>query len=472
MNLEKHHYFYLFVGFLFLGIVSVNLFSDGMFLDGLLYADISRNMADGLGSFWQPHLSHNLFNEFYEHPPLALGLQSLGFRLFGNSIFVERFYSLITFIVVGYLMVLIWEKLTSEKKNGWIPLLLWIIVNSVTWSAANNMLENTMSIFICLSVLFYLKSFNENRFLWIILSGISLSLGLLTKGFFCLYIWGMPLFIWLFKREKSFLQMIIDTIILVSCTIIPVAMLYFIVPEAQNNMSRYFNKQVLGSIKNIKTVDTRFAIIREFFKNIIISLVIGITIIGVAIKKNVQKCLLKQNLKESLMFLAIVFSGILPIMISMKQRGFYILTVYPLFAIGLAYYLYPIVKPAIDKIEINNKIFKIFKGITIGTIFISLGLSIGQINRVGRDKEMIYDSKAVIAIVGENNTINICSNMHSTWGLHGYFSRYGNVSLDKNEKNICQYYLSLGNCSKEYLERNYELVPIETKKYTLYKLKE
>lgn len=136
MKLEKHHYFFLFVGFLFLGIVSINLFSDGMFLDGLLYADISRNMSEGLGSFWKPHLSNGLFKEFYEHPPLALGLQSLAFSVFGDSIFVERFYSLFTSIIVGYLIVLIWEKLTNSKKNAWIPLFLWNICKH--YSAINN----------------------------------------------------------------------------------------------------------------------------------------------------------------------------------------------------------------------------------------------------------------------------------------------------------------------------------------------
>lgn len=472
MQLQKHHYFYLFVTFLFIGIVSVNLFSDGMFLDGLLYADLSRNMADGLGNFWKPHLSYGIFNDFYEHPPLALGLQSIGFRIFGDSIFVERFYSLLTFFIVGYLIVLIWEKLTNEKKTGWMPLFLWVIVNSVTWAAANNMLENTMSIFVCLSFLFYLNSFNKRRFLWIILSGVSLSLGLLTKGFFCLYIWSVPFFIWLFKRERNFLQMAIDTVVLVVCTIAPIALLYFTIPAAENNMLRYFDKQVLGSIQNVKTVDTRFAIIGKFFENVIVPLIIGIIVVIVALKNKVEKRLFKENLKETLIFLAVVFSGILPIMISMKQRGFYILTVYPLFAVGLAYYLYPILKPAIENIITETKGFKIFRGITIGLIVISLGLSIGQINRVGRDTIMVYDSKAIIDVVGKNNTINICPNMYSIWSLHGYFSRYGNVSLDKNQKNICEYYLSVDDCNRAYLDENYDLVPIETKKYKLYKVRE
>lgn len=472
MKLEKHHYFFLFVGFLFLGIVSINLFSDGMFLDGLLYADISRNMSEGLGSFWKPHLSNSLFKEFYEHPPLALGLQSLAFSVFGDSIFVERFYSLFTSIIVGYLIVLIWEKLTNSKKNAWIPLFLWITTNTITWATENNLLENTMNIFVYLSVLFYFNSLEKKRILWLILSGFSLSLGVLSKGFFCLYIWGMPFFMWIFKRKNSFVQMFIETTIIISATVFPIAFLYLFVPEAQYSMTNYFNKQVVRSIKSVKTVDSRFTIVKMFFHNILVPIIFATILIFVALKKKIKKSLFLKNINTSLLLLAIVFSGIFPIMISMKQRAFYILSVYPLFAIALAYYLYPIIKIFIDKININSKGFKIFKGVSISFIIISIALSFAQINRVGREKEMVYDSKEVIHIIGKNKTINICPEMYNIWSLHGYFSRYGNISLDENQENICEYYLAVDDCNKEILDNNYDLVPIKTLKYKLYKRKE
>ncbi len=468
MKFERHHYFYFFVVFLFLGITSIELFSDGMFMDGLLYADISRNMAEGLGTFWKPHLSNTLFSEFYEHPPLALGLQSIWFRVFGDSIYVERFYSLFTFIIVGYLVVLIWKKLTNNKKSGWMPLFFWIIISGVTWSAANNMIENTMSVFVCLSVLFYLNSIDNRRLLWIVLSGLSLSLGILTKGFFCLYIWSVPFFIWLFKRNRNFKQTATDTFILISITILPIVLLYFFVPAAQNNMLNYFNKQVLDGISSVQTVNTRFAIVRMFFERTILPLTIGSIVIIVALKQKIKKKLFTKNLKEALIFLLVVLSGILPIMISMKQRGFYILTVYPLFAIGLAYYLYPILNPAIAKIKSKSKGFKVFKILTLGIVTISILLSFSQINRIGRNKTMIKDTKVVIGIIGENKIINICPNMYSEWSLHGYFSRYGNVSLDTNQKNICKYYLTTSDCSEDYLDKRYKLVPVETEKYKLY----
>lgn len=471
MKIEKNYYFYLFVCFVFLGIVCFDLFSDGMFMDGLLYADISRNMSEGLGSFWQPHFSNTLLNEFYEHPPLAFGLQSLWFKIFGDSIYVERLYSLFTYIVVAYLIVLIWGNLTNDRKTAWIPLLFWLITADVIWSVSNNMLENTMTIFVCLSVLFYFKSFKDKRFMWIVLSGLSISLGCLTKGFFCLYIWSMPFFVWLFKRERTFIQMFLETIVLIFSTIMPIALLYLIVPAAKNNFLHYFNKQVMGSIKEVVTVDSRFNILFVFLRNIIVHIVIVIIVILIAFRKNFEKKLLKQNLKESLLLFVIVLSGILPIMISMKQRNFYILTVYPLFALGLAYFIYPLLKPMIDRIKTDSIGFRIFKILTFLIVISSISLSVMQLNKIGRDQDVINDCKLVINVVGENSTINICHEMHSVWNLHGYFARYGNVSLDRNQNNMCQYYLSANDCNKEYLNDFYELVPLKLNNYQLYKLK-
>jgi hypothetical protein len=62
--------------------------------------------------------------------------------------------------------------------------------------------------------------------------------------------------------------------------------------------------------------------------------------------------------------------------------------------------------------------------------------------------------------------------MRPNWSLHGYFSRYGNVSLESNQENVCQFYLTTGDCNETILDANYYLVPIETKKYKLYKIKD
>lgn len=62
-----------------------------MFFDGTIYAAVSRNMAESIGTAWQPHFSATIFPVFSEHPPLQLWLQAVAFWLFGDHLYVERF---------------------------------------------------------------------------------------------------------------------------------------------------------------------------------------------------------------------------------------------------------------------------------------------------------------------------------------------------------------------------------------------
>jgi hypothetical protein len=97
--------FYLFVAGIFLMIVCQDLFSNGMFLDGLVYSTISINLANGLGSFWNPHFTATLMPDFHEHPPLAFGIQYIFYKLLGESRFIEKLYSLLTVVIVGFIIL-------------------------------------------------------------------------------------------------------------------------------------------------------------------------------------------------------------------------------------------------------------------------------------------------------------------------------------------------------------------------------
>ena len=162
--------FYLSVFGIILIIISPSLLSDGMFLDGLLYAVISKNLANGIGDFWHLHLTKTL-SPIFEHPPLAFGLQSLFFKILGDSIFVEKLYSFLTYVVTGIIIVKIWKKLIVNNSNqtAWLPLLLWITIPLVFWAIPNNMLENTMMIFTSLSVLFIKKLENRRFFIFLLI---------------------------------------------------------------------------------------------------------------------------------------------------------------------------------------------------------------------------------------------------------------------------------------------------------------
>jgi len=149
--------FYLLITGAFAFLTIPRMAQSGMFLDGLTYASISRNLAQGLGSFWVPSYTSTLYPRFFEHPPLGFALQSLGFRVVGDYLFVERAYSFLLGALTAFLIMQIWRATVDEPKYEWLPIVFWLLPSTVTWSIVNNLLETTQTLFTTLAVLSFVR---------------------------------------------------------------------------------------------------------------------------------------------------------------------------------------------------------------------------------------------------------------------------------------------------------------------------
>lgn len=460
--------FYLFTAGIYLLIVYQDIFSNGMFLDGLIYSTVSKNIADGLGTFWNPHFTATCLADFHEHPPLAFGIQSLFYTFLGESRFIDKFYSVLTVLIVGIIIHKIWKSL--GYKYSWIPLFIWLMTPTVFWSSYNNLLENTLSVFTSLSVLFYLISQERKRYLFIILSGFVLALGFLTKGFVAFFPWTFPFLWWIFLRNKSFREMLADSVGIFLFTLIPL-LLIMIFPVARVSLLKYIDNQVLNSIQNVVTVNSRFDIVKRLFSEL--APAAGICIIlflWVKIRRS-KMIFTSENIRKSLLFLLFGLTGVLPIMISMKQSGFYIVPAYPFFALGLSILIYSYVDSLMIHLDYDSKGFLIFKWTGYGLFCLGITLSIVFSDHYSRDKNKIEDTNAVIKDIPRGTIINILPDMYEDWGLHAYYARFKNVSLDPDLNNRRDFLLIKKEGYSDTLNLNYEIVRLNTKDFKLYKMK-
>ncbi len=236
-------------------------------------------------------------------------------------------------------------------------------------------------------------------------------------------------------------------------------MLYLIYPEAIYSLKKYFNKQVVNSIHDIKTVNSRFYIIKRLFFEISIPIISVFTILLLTKKNKLRP---NQNLiKWSLFFLTIGFTGVIPIMISMKQSGFYIITTFPFFAIGLSMLIIPYIA---NKLIINKKTLIL---INILLLCASSILINNNLQGYSRDEEILEDIKLIINTIKDENTIYINSKQsRSIYSLRAYFFRYGNIDLNHNYKG--KYFLKY-NDDERIPNKKYKRVNLDTKKISLYK---
>ena len=461
--------FYLFAIGVYLIIVCKDILSNGMFLDGLIYSTVSKNLADGLGTFWNPHFTATLMPEFHEHPPLAFGIQSIFYTLFGESRYIDKFYSLFTVVIVGYVILRIWK--TLGYKYGWFPLFIWLMTPTVFWASYNNLLENTLTIFTSLSILFYLKNQESKKFYFIFLSGFVLALGFLSKGFVAFFPWTFPFLLWLFLKQKSFGKMILDTAGIFFSTIIPLLLIVLLFPAARLSLHIYIDHQVIGSLKNAFTVNSRFDIVKRSFSELTPAAVLCILILAWPYIRKSATIPIKENINKMLVFILLGLTGVLPIMISMKQSGFYILSVYPFFAIGAGILVYPVIDSLFINMNLESKWFLIFKWTGYGLFFVGIVLSLYFHNRYSRDNNKIKETYTILYEIPQGSIININPEMFEDWSLHAYFARFKNVSLDPDLKNSREYLLIKKEDNSDTLNSRYEIIKINIPDYKLCKKK-
>ena len=310
----KNLSYYIIVVILFLGL-SNELWSKGMFMDGLYYASIARNLSNGLGSFWQLYFTE-LDGVFYGHPPLAMGLQSILFSIFGDSIYIERIYSLFTFLITGIFIHLIWKEIIEKKYSfySWVPLFFWIIIPLNGWACANNFLENTMNMFVSASIFFAIRNIKTEKLIFLVLSAFSLSLAFLSKGFTGLF--PLSIFFWFFLifSKMNFKNMIIKTSWLLILSLAPFLLLLLFYPSAIDSLSDYINIQVIDSIQHSQTTSDRFSIMKELAIQIkLLEIISSITILLYIILLLFQKFNLTHILKDNKSYIILAtISLILP----------------------------------------------------------------------------------------------------------------------------------------------------------------
>ncbi len=467
---NKQSPFFLIAISVILGLTLPVLIQDGMFMDGMLYTCVSKNLANGIGSFWFPVFSKYGFGglqTFHEHPPLVFGFQAVFFKVFGNGMYTERIYVLCTLLTTCYLIVLLWKYINkglNTAQVGWLPLILWISIPVCFWSFTNNMHENTMGIFILAAVLFYLRSVKENSFLFLIFSGFFIFLATFSKGIPGFFPIVTPLIYLLCLKKINVKQFIFQSFILAIVPILIYAIL-FCFDGAKESLTNYFIKRVLHRIGEDPTVESHFYILGRIFVELLPPIGI-IVILFLVFRKKIT--LQKERTMLALFFILIGFAGVIPLALTMVQKGFYFIPSLPFFAIGLALLISEQISIWSEKVLNGGS----KKGITIFSILLFCSVIIFSGSNVGkknRDAEMLNDVHEFGKVIPEYSSVSISEHRWNDWPLQCYLMRYHNVSIDPQHPN--NKFRIIDKNAVDSTVVNYNKVNLPTQLFDLYKNK-
>ena len=421
--------FWLLLIGLFLILVSKNLLTEGMFLDGVTYACISRNMACGLGSFWNPSYTQTIGHVFHSHPPLAFGLEALFFKVLGDHWWVEKLYSVLAFLFTGLLIALIWKRTTNNLRWAWLPLLFWLVMPLATWCATNNMLENTMSVFVLLSVYLMIVGYQRNHKIWLFLSAFTLLLAFLSKGFTGLFPLVFPILYCAFDQKRKWIQGPIDSLLLLVSMVVFAGIMFLVCPGSFAYLKDYILLQVIGGGLYEATASSRFYIVFALLQQLVIPSALALVLVICKTKSKINSKIFEFPPDKGWFYVFLIMGlvGVLPIMGSVKQRDFYMLAALPFFALACGHITLSMLTLWLPKITPKVRGWMILGAGCV--VLLGLVLNIIHIGKYGRDEALIEEVKQSIAEYEGNTVIEITPEEYTQWAKHAYFMRYGKISL-------------------------------------------
>ena len=441
----------------------------GLFGDGLLYASIARNMAIGKGSIWQPFFSSSYWLDnvppiYYENPPLLLWLESLLFQLIGDYWWIEKLFSLIILIANCFLIIKIWQLFERKyainlKGLSCLVLVFWYLMPRVLWGNPNNLMDNNLLTFCLCSIYFILKSitlkdsekvFNKQfntsfnflnhplsiKAFYVFLSSFSIFLGILTKGPVALYPLAIPILFAFFTKEINYKKAFNYTVILTLMSVFLFVLLIYFNANANNYFTNYWEQRLLAVIvgsrddmklNGFERLDILLTLLIELSPILIVFLLFYLIL---KIKKIPIK-IPQQYINLGLFFLFLGLSATLPIMISTKQSGIYLIPGLPMFAFSAAFFALPFFERLV-----NLKMFNVFS--KRFTYFSWFGLAITLIYTAaitgdyGRDKLLLSDIKTLKSIILEDEKVGVCYEMMNDFTFHVNLQRFCRYELRKN----------------------------------------
>lgn len=438
--IHKQWPFWLLTIAVFIGLPGITLVQDGMFMDAMLYTSVAHNEAQGFGSFWFPQFSKlNLdipgIHSFHEQPPLVFGIESLFFRVFGSSMYVERLYVFVTSCITALLIHILWRRI-FRKNDGirplsWIPVFLWITTPTVFWGASNNVNENTMGIFTLASVICSYNALEGYRGNWLrwLFSGFFIFLATLSKGFPGFFPLAVPFIYWLSTKRLSFKSAVGYSLILL---LVPLGIyaLLFLAPSSRESLSIYLFKRAFQRIASAPTTSNRFQSLESLLMDLLPQ--VGLLLIFLVAGKLKRVSFTWATDRKVIIFFVLTgLAGSAPLMLTMVQKAFYLLPCFPYFAIATAALIAPYIARFTTKEGPSSTGFNLFKGVSVlllcGAIT-AVGVMKGK---TGRDRDVLHDVHTVGKIIPRYATVTITRDAFAVdWELQCYLMRYYQISGD------------------------------------------
>ena len=410
--------------------------SVGMFMDGTIYAAVSRNLADGLGSPWALHFSEGLFPVFREQPPLVFWLQSLFFRVLGDGYLTERVYDLTVVLATALLMIALWRRMVAACRLNalagywWLPLLLWVVVPKWSWTYRNNVLESTLTLFCLAAVLWLLAGLRSSRTRTAVVHTTAASLAtlvaFLAKGPVALFVLIAPVLLGQALADVGRRRMAIVTTALAAGFALLLGLL-LMWPEAREMLAAYWQKQVVGR-SGFLSQDA--GLLFELAKKLAVMLLV---LLGLRawMGRGLPVGWSRQVRAPVLVLLALGLAASLPLLLGDLDSAHYLVPALPFFALGLGLLGAAILDNAGSRVRaaLNARPGRVFLVAAAAVMIGILAMSLSRLGEVRKNADYHALLAQAADVIGEPGTVAVAPSLYQDWYLHAIAMRHYRIGL-------------------------------------------
>jgi len=474
-----NHVFLLFTVAVLLALVLPDLLQHGMFMDGTQYAIIAKNYAEGKGTFWFPFLSTSCEkhgqNAFLEHPPLIYFLQSFFFKLGGDSFLCERMYCLLMLLLSACLIGVIWREIFKKNERYkdffWFPILLWIIIPTVSWSFKSNMHENTLGVFVLASVYFLLRSVHDRKYIFVLLSGVFVFLGTFSKGLPGLFPIVFYVIYYFCFRDITVKKVVGNTVLVLLVPVLTYFLLVKFNTAAKESLYFHVKERLLYRIANNPQVESRWIVLYWLFCDLLVPIALLLPISGFMFsKRKIQPLEFDEpgTKKYFFLFLLLGLCGVLPLALTLVQRAVYYAPALPFLSIALALLTIAAIDELVALLNKSKKALRFFAVLSGTLLCVVIIYSCFVFGGIWRDEAEFNDANKIANVTGKDNYISSKAEIYQEWGFQYYLLRYYNVTIDPNSKQR-PYFLIDKN--ELLADTNYADTQLELSRYKLFRRK-
>lgn len=417
-----------------------SLLARGMFFDGVIYATIARNMAAGIGDFWHPFYTNGQPHGFYDHPPLAFGLQAILFHLLGDQYWVERVYSALTAPCMMAVICLLWNAVSSRqpaKVGSWLPVLIWMTIPTWRWLYQNNLQENTLTPLAALSVYaswrLHHASGGQARLMWAGLAAVTMLAAVLTKGPVGLFPAVTPLVAAVCFRDRSWKVVVGNQLALLLLFGLMIGLLGSYEP-ARAYFWKYSSQQLVGSLAgNRGTLHGRLYLIERTLTGLSPPIIMAM-LSWLWMKRRSQAAGVVMDIhpQTAWFFFLTAACASLPLLISPRQAAMYAAPSYPFYVLALSVVAAPAMQHLATKLAawlVTDRNDAIARLVLASLLLLACAVSVARSGTIIRDVGPLQVVTRIASQVPKGSMVSWPNDLPVDWQLEAYLFRLHQISL-------------------------------------------